>query len=67
MPLRAQYKKGRIKVKQTLLSLMAYELLPEEPREKNPFRLEWQFEHSMLKPYFPFILANEMFLDLHAF
>lgn len=41
MPLRAQDRDGRIEVRQTSLSLMAYELLPEEPREeKEPFRFE---------------------------
>lgn len=41
MPLRAQYREGRIEVRQTFLSLTAYELLPEEPREeKEPFTFE---------------------------
>lgn len=41
MPLKAQYREGRIEVRQTFLSLTAYELLPEEPREeKEPFTFE---------------------------
>lgn len=40
MPLRAQYRECGIKG-ETSLSLMAYELLPDEPREeKEPFRFE---------------------------
>lgn len=39
MPLRVQHQEGRIKIRQTLLSLMAYELLPEEPREEETLQI----------------------------
>lgn len=44
MPLRAQDRDSRIEMRQTSLSLMVYELLPEEPREKkNPSDLNESF------------------------
>lgn len=57
MPLRAQYREGRIEG-ETSLSLMAYELLPDEPREeKEPFRFEQKFRRLMFVFFFPFYIS----------